>query len=303
MEVSIVCPIHGDGKYLFNTLDSIKSQSFRGSFEVILILDRCSSEVSATIAKFRDSLNIKVISSNNPGLVEALNTGLQIATGKYVARIDSDDLMAPSRIERQLEFLEANQQITVLGSSVTEINEHGVVIGKRDYPTESIEMHNLLSKQCTIAHPSVMFRRDEILDLGGYRPFFENAEDYDLWLRVRECGEIISTFETLTFYRIHPGQISTLLLEQRIFGSYSARINSILERNGMKNLISRYGTFERWGTSRAGKFILQYVAFRLFISIKIQNFENGNLEVKLFEKLVIGKVLLPLKKWKKRRKT
>jgi glycosyltransferase involved in cell wall biosynthesis len=71
MEVSIVCPIHGDGKYLFNTLDSIKSQSFRGSFEVILILDRCSNEVTATIAKFRDSLNIKVISSNNPGLENA----------------------------------------------------------------------------------------------------------------------------------------------------------------------------------------------------------------------------------------
>ena len=303
MEVSIVCPIHGDGKYLCYTLDSIKSQSFRGSMEVVLVLDRCSSEVSATIAKFRDSLNIKVISTNNPGLVEALNAGLQISTGKYVARIDSDDLMAPSRIERQLEFLEANQQITVLGSSVTEINEHGVVIGKREYPIESIEMYNSLSRQCTIAHPSVMFRRDEILNLGGYRPFFENAEDYDLWLRVRESGSITSTIETLTFYRIHPGQISTLLLEQRIFGSYSAKINSTLERKGLKNLISRYGTFERWGNSRLGKFILQYVSFRLSISVKIQNFENGNLEGKLLENLVVGKVLLPLKKWKKRRKT
>lgn len=299
MEVSIVCPIHGDGKYLFQTLDSIKSQTFSGSLEVVLILDRCSSEVTSTIEKFQDSLNIKVVSSKTPGLVEALNTGLQIATGKYVARIDSDDVMESRRIEKQFGFLQANQQTIVLGSSVIEINEHGVVIGKREYPLDSVEMYNSLSQQCTIAHPSVMFRRDEILNLGGYRPFFENAEDYDLWLRVRELGAITSTLESLTFYRIHPGQISTLQLKQRIFGSYSARINSILERKGMRNLISRYETFEKWGNSAVGKFLLQYVSFRLLVTKEIQSFENGNLEDKWLEKLVIGKVFLPIKNWKK----
>ena len=299
MEVSIVCPIHGDGKYLFQTLDSIKLQTFNGGLEVVLILDRCSSDVSATIEKYQDSLNIKIVSSKNPGLVEALNAGLQIATGKYVARIDSDDVMEPSRIEKQFGILQANEQITVLGSSVIEINEHGVIIGKREYPLDSVEMYNSLSKQCTIAHPSVMFRRGDILNLGGYRPFFENAEDYDLWLRVREQGAITSTFESLTFYRIHPGQISTLQLKQRIFGSYSARINNLLERKGMKNLILRYETFEKWGNSGAGKFLLQYVSFRLLITRKIQNFEDGNLEGKWVEKLVIGKVFLPVKNWKK----
>jgi GT2 family glycosyltransferase len=211
--------------------------------------------------------------------------------------------MEPSRIEKQFDFLQTNQQTTVLGSSVIEINEHGVVIGKREYPLDSVEMYNSLSKQCTLAHPSVMFRRDVILNLGGYRPFFENAEDYDLWLRVREHGSITSTFETLTFYRIHPGQISTLQLKQRVFGSYSVRLNNLLERKGMKNLISRYETFEKWGNSSVGKFLLQYVSFRLLITRKIQDFENGNLEVKSLEKLVIGKGFLPLKNWKKGRKT
>lgn len=301
MEVSIVCPIHGDGKYLVQTLDSIKNQTFRNSLEVILILDRCTSEVSATIAKYQDSLNIKMVNSKFAGLVEALNTGLQLSTGKYVARIDSDDVMEPTRIEKQFDFLQANYQTTVLGSSVIEINEHGTVIGKREYPLDSVEMYNSLSQQCTVAHPSVMFRRDAILELGGYRPFFENAEDYDLWLRVREHGVITSTFEPLTFYRIHPGQISTLQLEQRIFGSYSARINNMLERKGSRNLISRYKTFEKWGNSPVGNFLLQYVSFRLLVTQKIQCFENGNLDGKWIEKLVIGKVFLPVKNWKKRR--
>ncbi len=302
MDVSIICPVHGSGKYLYQTLDSIKSQSFGGDLEVVLILDRCSNDVPSTIEKFQNSLRIKIIKSNFPGLVEALNLGLNSANGKYIARVDSDDVMAPNRIEKQFDFLEANQQITVLGSSVVEINEHGLVIGKREYPTDPIEMYNSLSKQCTIAHPSVMFKRDVILNLGGYRPFFEDAEDYDLWLRAREHGSILTTLEPLTFYRVHPGQISMLQLKQRMFGSYSARINNFLERKKLKNLISRYGTFEKWEDSGVSKILVKYLNFRLFISRKIRNFEGGNIDIKPIEKLVIVKVLIPFKHWKKRRK-
>jgi glycosyltransferase involved in cell wall biosynthesis len=303
MDVSIICPIHGHGEFLHQTLDSIKAQSFGGDMEVILILDRCSGDVLTIINNFQNLLDIKAITSTIPGLVPALNLGLKYAGGKYVARIDSDDLMVPSRIEKQFAFLETEQQIIVLGSSVVEINEHGNKIGLREYPVDADEMNISLSKQCTIAHPSVMFRRDNIIKLGGYRSFFENAEDYDLWLRVRDHGLILSTLEPLTFYRIHSGQISTLQLKQRVFGSYSARINNFLEKRKKRNLISRYGTFEKWNNSLLGGFILKYVSFRLMISESMEKFENGGLEGRWLEKLLIGKVLIPIKNWKKRRKT
>jgi glycosyltransferase involved in cell wall biosynthesis len=302
MDVSIVCPIHGDGKYLFQTLDSIKSQTFDGDMEVILVLDRCTSEVSATIEIFQDLLEIKVVISKLPGLVEALNTGLQFSNGKYVARIDSDDVMDPSRIEKQFDFLEANQQTTVLGSSVIEINVHGIVIGKRDYPTDSIEMYNSLSKQCTIAHPSVMFKRNDILKLGGYRTFFENAEDYDLWLRVRDHGTVLSLLEPLTFYRVHPDQISAVQMKQRVFGSYSARLNNFLEQKNMRNLISRYENFEKWNNSLEGGIMLKYVSFRLMVSREIKKFEKGEPEGRWLKKFIIGKILLSAKNWREGRK-
>jgi glycosyltransferase involved in cell wall biosynthesis len=302
MEVSIVCPIHGDGKYLFQTLDSIKSQTFDGAMEVILVLDRCTSDVSATIEIFQDSLEIKVVISKLPGLVEALNTGLQFSNGKYVARIDSDDVMDPSRIEKQFNFLEANQQTTVLGSSVIEINEHGIVIGKRDYPIDSIQMYNSLSKQCTIAHPSVMFKRNDILKLGGYRTFFENAEDYDLWLRVRDHGTVLSLLEPLTFYRVHPDQISAVQMKQRVFGSYSARLNNFLEQKNMRNLISRYETFEKWNNSLEGGIMLKYVSFRLMVSREIKKFEKGEPEGRWLKKFIIGKIFLSAKNWRGGRK-
>jgi hypothetical protein len=87
-----------------------------------------------------------------------------------------------------------------------------------------------------------------------------------------------------------------------MFGSYSARINNFLERKKLKNLISRYGTFEKWEDSGVSKILVKYLNFRLFISRKIRNFEGGNIDIKPIEKLVIVKVLIPFKHWKKRRK-
>jgi hypothetical protein len=93
-----------------------------------------------------------------------------------------------------------------------------------------------------------------------------------------------------------------LQLKQRMFGSYSARINNFLERKKLKNLISSYGTFEKWEDSGVSKILVKYLNFRLFISRKIRNFEGGNIDIKPIEKLVIVKVLIPFKHWKKRRK-
>jgi glycosyltransferase involved in cell wall biosynthesis len=299
-DVSIVCPIHGEGRYFQQTLDSIKNQEFAGSLEVVLVLDRCSEEVMAVINSFRSSIDLKVVTSTTPGLVAALNLGLQTANGRYIARIDSDDLMTPERITEQFTYMEANQSVTVLGSSIVEINESGSVIGRREYPIDSRVMHQALSKQCTIAHPSVMFRKDAILRLGGYRSFFENAEDYDLWLRVRDQGIILSTSQRLTLYRIHSDQVSRRNLKKGVFASYSARLNSILERKGLGSLILRYGTFENWGNSRVGKSFSMYLSLRLWISNKIKNFQDGELDHHPVQKLVIGKILLRAKNWKNR---
>jgi GT2 family glycosyltransferase len=144
-----------------------------------------------------------------------------------------------------------------------------------------------------------MFKRNDILKLGGYRTFFENAEDYDLWLRVRDSGSVVSVLEPLTFYRVHPGQISTVQMKQRVFGSYSARLNNFLEKKNMGNLISRYGSFEKWNSSFEGRIILRYVSFRLMASREIKKFEKGEFEGSRLENFIIGKVFLSLKSWRR----
>ena len=302
MDVSIICPIHGDGRHLHQTLESIKAQNFTGTMELIIILDRCSENVPAKIREFSRLLDIKVVHSKNPGLVAALNLGLQNATGKYVARIDADDMMMPTRIEKQFNFMESNYDVDVLGSSVIEINEYGVQIGLRCYPEKPLVMHASLAKQCTIAHPSVMFRLNSILAIGSYRPFFEHAEDYDLWLRARECGLILSNNEPLTYYRIHPGQISTIQHRQRVFGSYSVRINSLLERRKLRNLIDRYETFDRWAKSIIGRVLYKYVALRIYLAEKMKNQEENEFRNNRFDRFLFGMIFARIKKFKEGRK-
>jgi glycosyltransferase involved in cell wall biosynthesis len=296
-DISIVLPIHGDGEYLQKTLESIESQTFSGALETILILDRCTESTFNVIANFKSLRNMQVIPSNNPGLVSALNEGLRFASGKYIARIDADDLMLPSRLQLQFEYLELHADVIVLGTDVIEINEDGEEIGFRNYPTTAKSMFKALNLQCTVAHSSTLFRKDVILELGGYRAFFEHAEDYDLWLRARLHGKVISLASAQTFYRVHSKQISRSQYKARVFGSYSARLNGYLERRGRKSLIQKYVTFENWQNSQLGACLTAYVMFRLSVSKRIEN-SAANSGYSLFGKIVINPTLRGMKKLK-----
>lgn len=297
MDISIVLPIHGNGNFLPDTLKSIQSQTFKGTSESILILDRCTENVVSVISSFKLIPNMQVVHSDRPGLVSALNSGLKIASGKYIARIDSDDLMLPDRLQLQFEYLELNTDVIVLGTDVIEINEKGEEIGSRSYPKTAEGMRKALNYQCTIAHPSTLFRRQSILELGGYRPFFEHAEDYDLWVRAKRHGKIISLASAQTLYRVHPEQISNSQHKIRVFGSYTVRLNSILERFHKDNLIKRFGTFENWEKSHFGMLIMKYVTFRLSVNRRIadsiNNSKNG-----VNEKSLLNLILRGLKKLK-----
>ena len=299
MDVSILIPIHGEGKYLRDTLESIASQTFIGKFETIAVIDRCTDNVRKILKSFESRFEIKIVESKSPGLVAALNRGLSVAQGSFIARIDADDLMLSSRIQHQFDFLKNNNDVVVLGTEVIEIDQFGKSIGLRKYPTSEASMKIALQKQCTVAHPSTMFRRDKILKIGGYRAFFEHAEDYDLWLRVIRCGGIVSLDFPLTKYRIHPEQISNSQQKIRVFGSYSVRINSFLERHGHRDLIDKYANFQSWQESFLGKILMTYLTFRLWLSKKISESTKNN-DLSFIDKIVFSFMLNKLKTLKSR---
>jgi len=138
--------------------------------------------------------------------------------------MDADDLARPKRLEQQVTYLERHPEICVLGTAVTCIDEQGspLPLSLDTGPTEPSAIRIELAKRNPLAHPTVVFRRAEILALGGYRPFFAQAEDYDLWLRVAERHDLAMLPEPLLLYRLHGSQVSWRRIEQRILSELGA---------------------------------------------------------------------------------
>ena len=205
-EVSVLMPVHGNAPFLKEAIESVENQTLV-NFEFLIVLDRVGKKAESLLKK-RAKVNnkIKLITSNSPGISSALNVGLNHCKSPYVARLDSDDLMHPQRLEVQKSFLDGHETIDCVGSQTIKIDVGGIDIGRSCLPEKPIEISNVLPFRNCLAHPSVMFRKDTITSIGGYRSEFDGCEDYDLWLRMDKGNNFKNLDMALTSYRIWPKQ-------------------------------------------------------------------------------------------------
>jgi len=215
--VDVIIPVHGTPIYLLETVQSISDQ--KSIDKIIIVLDRVDKQYFSNLEM--NDANLIIVQSNTPGIVSALNTGLGISTAEFVARIDSDDIMGRKRIQTQLEFFTSNPKCVCVGSYI-EIFDGNSCSKIKKYPISHKEIINQLNYQNAIAHPSVMFRRKAVLEVGGYRPFFEGSEDYDLWFRLSKVGQLNNINIPLTKYRRNPGQYSSK------FSAYRVELDSLV---------------------------------------------------------------------------
>jgi glycosyltransferase involved in cell wall biosynthesis len=215
--VDVVIPVFGKPKYFAETVESVVNQPLVEN--VIVVLDRVDKEYLVKL-KF-ESDKIKYYTSNTPGIVSALNLGLEKSKADFVARIDSDDIMFPERIQVQFHFLISNPGYVCVGSSL-EIFGDGMKNKLKRYPSEHKKIVKHLSYQNAMAHPSVMYRKATVVNVGGYRRIFEGAEDYDLWLRLSKIGKLYNFREPLTRYRVTSEQYSSK------FSCYRSELDSLV---------------------------------------------------------------------------
>lgn len=206
---SILIPVHGDAMYLHETIDSILNQTY-SNFDVIFLEDRLQDRSREWLHKFAAAnTNFFIIKSIKPGISSALNFGLQECSSKYIIRIDADDLMEKTRVQKQIEFMEKNPGISVLGSQIELFNDGGI-IGTSNYPIRNEEIIGQMSYLNAIAHPSVILRRETVINLGFYDPYYDGIEDFELWQRLIQKGAQFENLpEPLTRYRIHQKQSTT----------------------------------------------------------------------------------------------
>tara|TARA_B100000795_G_C22804619_1_gene444021 strand:- start:1284 stop:2045 length:762 start_codon:yes stop_codon:yes gene_type:complete len=164
-------------------------------FELIIVVNGLDKKIQEKIRYFCKDEKIKLVFSNARYLSYNLNLGLNYCQSNYIARIDSDDISHPKRIEKQLSFLKKNSHVAVCGSAYQIIKNDGMVMQKVILPRTDAQIRRKLYFVNPISHPSVMFRKDAILSIGGYMGG-RYAQDYDLWLRL--ANESKYSFHNLT---------------------------------------------------------------------------------------------------------
>lgn len=204
MLVSVIMPVfNGRLGYLEKSITSVLSQSYR-NIEVIIVDDSDKQEQKDFLAKTgqNDSRVVYVHNNRRLGFVKSLNKALSLAKGDYIARADSDDIQELDRFRKQVDFLEDNRDIGIVGTAVWKIDEHGQKKGVRKYPT-GLSVNRVMTIKNAIAHGSVMMRKDVLREIGNYNELFEKAEDYEMWMRaMKRKVKITNLEEPLVYLRM-----------------------------------------------------------------------------------------------------
>lgn len=230
--VSVLVPIFNSASYVEEAVYSVINQTFR-DFEILLIDDGSTDDTEAILHHLIHLDNrIRLVQREHRGLTESLNEGIRLARGEYIARMDSDDFSRPSRLEKQIKFLNKYPSITVCGCSM-EIYEKPGHYWKVPLEHEAIMARMLF--ECCLFHPTTMFRKSIVSEFGCYSADRAVAQDYDLWQRMGASGRVrfANLKEPLVRYRTHPELDRSMYKNRQKISADKVRSNFLKQLNIM----------------------------------------------------------------------
>jgi glycosyltransferase involved in cell wall biosynthesis len=263
--ISVLMPVYNADRYIKEAIESVLNQTF-GDFE-LLIIDDGSTDRSLSILKryAAKDARIRLTSRPNTGYVRALNEMLAQARGEFIARMDADDVAMPDRFAHQVAFLRQHPQVVCVGGAQDWVDEAGRLLRHNHEVETDAEIQQRLLTGCTaINHPSAMFRRSTILQIGGYDETMCPSEDLDLWLKMGEIGELANLGETVTLYRQHSGSVSELRQIEQNDKRYRA-CEQAWKRRGVTGHVAEIQPWRPFDRPSRHQFMLDY-GWRFFMS-------------------------------------
>lgn len=200
-------PAYNTGKYIGDAIQSVLAQTFT-DFELLIVNDGSTDHTQTVVESFTDR-RIVLLEQEHGGVSKALNTGLAVARGKYIARFDADDICFPDRLEKQFVFLEMNPAYVIAGSDAEYMLEDGEHLFR--FSCIGHEHEDLIQKlyfYCPFIHSSVMYRKEAVVQAGGYSLHAHNFEDYLLWTQLAKAGKLYNLPETLITIRFNPASVT-----------------------------------------------------------------------------------------------
>lgn len=208
--ITVLLPVFNAEKFLASAIESILKQSF-ADFELLIFNDGSTDASENIILSYHDQRIFYIKNAHNKGLIATLNSGIDMARGMYIARMDADDISLPDRFLKQKNFLDSEKNIAMVACTVTVIDENGETIGPWELDRKTIlpkQIKRTMILENCIAHPTVM-GKTSVFKKFKYNKAQIHIEDYDLWLRLLNHKVAIAKIpDQLLLYRTHRASVT-----------------------------------------------------------------------------------------------
>jgi len=206
---TVVMSCHNASAYLAEAIESVLSQTY-GDYEFMTVNDGSTDETLDILRAYASKdRRLALLNKARTGLADSLNAGLRAARGRWIARLDADDVALPDRLDKQVAFLRRHPSVALLGTDCVWTDAQGNQMARYHYPSNHRDLvRHMELDGSPFHHSSVLFDRDAAVALGGYNGRFTWAQDLDLWLRMSEQGSIACLSEPLVRIRRHSQQMS-----------------------------------------------------------------------------------------------
>jgi hypothetical protein len=225
--VSVLMPVRDGERFIAEAVESVLAGTFI-DLELLVLDDGSTDTTPQILARLAEADPRLVVHRREPGrnLAEVLNVAAELSRAPLLARLDADDVALPDRLRLQVEFLESNPEVALIGGQALLIDESWREFGRAEYPTGDAELQAALRERNPFVHSAMTMRREAFEAAGGYRANFGHAEDLDLWLRLAAAGQIANLPEPVVKYRIHAGQQTLQKQDEQALFSIAARASA-----------------------------------------------------------------------------
>lgn len=215
-KVSVIIPVYNGEKYIREAIDSVLNQTFE-DFEIIVIDDGSTDSTPMILKDYGNKIRWK--SQKNRGQASALNTGMKMAKGEYIAYLDADDICLPERLEIQVKYLDEHPDVGLVYADFYQIDENNNIL--RTIKSQPFDDFLLLQQWSFIARSTVMHRRACFDEVGVFDESITGKDDWDMWVRISERFEMGYIDQPLLKYRIHKESTSSVRPEKLAYFKYS----------------------------------------------------------------------------------
>lgn len=231
-KITVLMPVYNAEKFVGEAIDSVLNQTF-SDFEFLIINDASTDRSEKVILSYQDPRIRYYKNKINMGVARTLNRGLKLAKGKYIARMDADDIFLPDKLELQHEILRKDKNLVIICSHFDFIDELGNFLSSFKLAPSSEEIYYELQFRNCIGHPTAIFNKRIILEeFNGYNEKYE-VEDHDLWLRISKKYKIVKLDKVLLKVRLSK-QSKTVF-----FGNAMHESGAIITKNNLQSLIGK----------------------------------------------------------------